>query len=85
MDISDPAVWLAAKKATEWTVTLPTEPGWYWATETPGAEVGILFVTKDAYDDLVAYDWRCISYRLSDLSHWLGPLPVPAPPTEHSP
>lgn len=68
----------------EWTTTPPTEEGWYWAVH---ALEGEIVAVKFVGGGLVTWggwniDQTATSASVSDFTHWLGPLPVPEPPTE---
>ena len=64
-----------------WTTEPPTAEGWYWCyfpnASDPFSCLPILFDSNN--EPWVDSDDR---WQLQFVSHWLGPLPVPAPPTE---
>lgn len=69
----------------EWTTEPPTEPGWYWARHAnqkrlPGAIVVEIGAGLDG--GLYAYPAGegHHGWDMQMFTHWLGPLPVPAPP-----
>lgn len=74
------------KQAYVWTITPPTTTGLYWAFD--GDEV----VPVDVYVNGLGGTARLVGFelgndyttprKLSDYSHWIGPLPVPEPPEE---
>ena len=74
---------------TEWKESPPSEPGWYWAcANRPHGQVIYLdyvllhdgqFCTEEYGQYEEAYVYEPISED-KDITHWLGPLPVPAPP-----
>lgn len=60
----------ADKLFFEWTTEPPTEAGWYWIrAKVIGHEV--VGVAQYPYTSNVNID---------KITHWLGPLPIPAPP-----
>ena len=68
-----------------WTTTPPTQEGWYWVRWTARTREPILIqVLRDEVDgDLVAWVAGAPQpFALSYFHPWLGPLPVPEPPTE---
>jgi hypothetical protein len=71
-----------------WTTTPPTVEGWYWAKIKPSKDT--LDFTPDRYcvyvrHDVDAWEAWCIPFEynlsLNYFTHWLGPLPLPEPPT----
>lgn len=72
----------------QWTTDKPTRPGWYWVyvprlktvfcmeTEIIPACDWIQFVYH-----VDGYDWES-DFEPTDVSHWVGPLELPKPPTE---
>jgi hypothetical protein len=69
---------------TGWTTTPPTEPGFYWAVDHQG-DVDCVWLSDD---DQIPGAWLGVwvtgieyPYALADFSHWMGPVPVPEPPT----
>ena len=60
-----------------WTKEPPTIDGWYWAMR--------LGVPEMVSVELPLVWWPVGGdpmIRLSEFSHWLGPIPFPEPPTE---
>ena len=70
----------------QWTTEPPTREGWYWAINKDDREIWLyrVFRADHGGNDKPLEAWvdQYESMRLSDFSHWLGPLPVPAPPSE---
>lgn len=65
----------------EWTAEPPTQEGWYWAS--PGihrVDCEIVWVIRQSNGELVISgdEWN---EPLDVIKHWLGPLPVPEPPS----
>jgi hypothetical protein len=68
----------------EWTKEPPTQEGWYWVR---GPRDGFMIVQyynkKRVIKALIAGAGGNIHYgELKLITHWLGPLPVPEPPTK---
>jgi hypothetical protein len=73
----------------KWTTTPPTQEGWYWAMsvdDDDSPQVVIvdknLGTEKDKHPLIVGAVYVQDEWQLSLFTHWLGPLPVPAPPKE---
>jgi hypothetical protein len=68
----------------KWETTPPTQEGWYWVR---GPRDGFMIVQyynkKRVIKALIAGAGGNIHYgELKLITHWLGPLPVPEPPTK---
>lgn len=70
----------------EWTTELPTQPGWYWVWLHADNDRTAFVVELESVDGVLSWDayydmppWTNLS---AIGSHWIGPLPVPAPPKE---
>jgi hypothetical protein len=67
-----------------WTTTPPAEPGYYWAWAV-GPQVRRPVVVLVERPAAPAGPWLVVGpgtgqvFRLQDFTHWLGPLPWPAP------
>jgi hypothetical protein len=67
----------------KWATGTPTTEGWYWVTNKRG-EVGLVEVTSiengvfwaGGYD----FDHDEVGGSFDEITHWLGPLPIPEPP-----
>ena len=74
----------------EWTTEPPTREGLYRVSMSKDnefwAEVikerGKLFVVHIVHFKRQGFSVRQLLIELVDKAHWLGPLPVPAPPSE---
>lgn len=67
----------------QWTTETPTQEGWYWVVNG-NKEMEIVKVYKTCEG---LYVWTVTSekdFELKDFSMWLGPLPIPEPPTTDS-
>jgi len=72
-----PNIWNATHY--EWTTTPPTDPGWYWA-KNKYERVSI--VRLDFIHGPVVWSVGEDGYNLPEqFTHWIGPLPIPEPPT----
>ena len=64
-----------------WTTEQPTEPGWYWAMER--GEIRMYRFdgkyVNDGNDGETSFDLEAARENW-EITHWLGPLPVPHPP-----
>lgn len=77
---------------SSWTTTPPTEPGWYWSrglfrvTVPEWREIiQVVSVEYDTAHNLIVYNMGTeIPDRVSDYTHWIGPLSVPASPSSPS-
>lgn len=72
----------------QWTTEPPTQEGWYWFRASGFMQSGMF--TELSYVSVMngvvsfkplidGYEWDH-EYEVEDVTHWLGPLPVPAPP-----
>ena len=61
----------------EWTTETPTVEGWYWARHEVTKEIVMTQVCQITSDY-----WTTENGPIWQFTHWLGPLPVPEPPTE---
>jgi hypothetical protein len=77
----------------EWTTEPPTQVGYYWVYNKDIGRTWAFMVEVHAVgaentklaNELVARDSFGRRDRpLSEFTHWLGPLPMPEPPTEES-
>lgn len=67
-----------------WTMVPPTVNGWYWCVSGVGdIEMGCLYI--ESVDGEVFFWVGNDNCKLSDFTHWLGPLPKPAPPPDQPP
>jgi hypothetical protein len=66
-----------------WTTNPPTEPGLYRAKRWDGGFVNWVEVGEftHGYPFVLMYG-SDVTLGLDEFTHWLGPLPVPEPPTE---
>jgi hypothetical protein len=68
-----------------WTTTPPTEPGHYWTWNTTWhsrpAMVHVYFSHQRGWEGTLRAALNGSFYTLDEFTHWLGPLPIPAPPT----
>lgn len=79
----------------EWTVTPPTEPGWYWvasvnADGSAPNDYSLELLFYFPAGGHAAFRPRLTGTLISNydirgdsrfkITHWLGPLPVPLPP-----
>jgi hypothetical protein len=74
----------------EWTTETPTVEGWYWfrvksgTSESSITELSYIEIRggRACFAPLVnGYEFDD-DYEMSDITHWLGPIPAPEPPTE---
>jgi hypothetical protein len=68
-----------------WTTTPPTEPGWYWAAIWRPDVDDIREVVRVVSPNgrlLVVMAGTDEVFQLGEFTHWLGPLPIPAPPVD---
>jgi hypothetical protein len=73
----------------EWTTEPPEESGLYWfrasnwkSDDKPVTEQSYISVINGvvSFRPLIdGYEWEH-EYEVKDVTHWLGPLPVPEPP-----
>jgi hypothetical protein len=74
----------------EWTTKPPTQVGDYFAWKKDDEyffEPTIVNVTNIRHisePPFYTFWFGGIEYELDSITHWLGPLPVPEPPTEES-
>jgi hypothetical protein len=68
-----------------WTTKTPTQEGWYWVYVYNRIEL-VKFIEHLGIDWNVYADdgVLAIPFVVTDISHWLGPLPMPEPPTKES-
>jgi hypothetical protein len=70
----------------QWTTTPPTEEGWYWVDTSQWANRGVPEVVEVRLIEdkgLRAFETGDdVGIAVSAYELWLGPLPVPEPPTE---
>lgn len=75
----------------EWTTEPPTEGGTYWAwvhVENRSGKSYPQVIDIYIHEGEIHIDWPVSGYEwdpnfeVKDITHWLGPLPVPEPPTE---
>jgi hypothetical protein len=59
----------------KWTTTPPTVEGWYWVKHEADNEIIMTQVCKLTDDYLTTENGPLYIF-----THWLGPLPAPAPP-----
>lgn len=60
----------------EWTTDKPTKPGLYFVKHKTVDEVLGVYVNIE--NDVIT---TTSDYRDESITHWLGPLPIPEPPT----
>ena len=82
---SFPGMWHA--KYMRWTTEPPEQGGWFWASirYASGRYQRIIFIDKNqTYYAPVDWDDERREHisQLGEDVYWLGPLPVPEPPTE---
>jgi hypothetical protein len=65
------------RSVLEWTTEPPKAEGYFWARQEVSGEIFIVNVIKLASDYLTTD-----AGPLHNFTHWLGPLPVPQPPSE---
>lgn len=69
----------------QWQTASPTREGWYWAKTKRGIYCARLAqdigLPEKLYFESVNMYWE-EGMEWFDITHWLGPLPEPAPPTE---
>jgi hypothetical protein len=77
-------------KTLTWTTETPTVEGWYWfrvksgTSESSITELSYIEIRggRACFAPLVnGYEFDD-DYEMSDITHWLGPIPAPEPPTE---
>lgn len=85
------------KKAKSWCagkcITVPTEQGFYWATEREAncwgkCWSGILWIGKNGHGHLRAYTpgrYGYMSKNITDFTDWHGPLTDPRPARKSKP
>lgn len=62
----------------EWTTNVPQKSGIYFAVQKDKEFIDCVEVdVKDSCVFLHGYD---MAYRISDFTHWLGPIPEPEKP-----
>lgn len=64
-----------------WATEPPKEAGWYWVKELKGDEI-IIARLDDDYTVLAWGDDYWCDVDIRQITHWLGPLPMPEPPQE---
>jgi hypothetical protein len=68
-----------------WTTEPPTQEGWYWAlVDRKNPTPSIVHVVSAFSHGKLFIEIGREEEPLDWYSHWLGPLPVPEPPTEES-
>ena len=67
----------STKSGFGWTTEPPTVEGWYWARHEVTKEIVMTQVCQITSDY-----WTTENGPIWQFTHWLGPLPVPEPPTE---
>lgn len=67
-----------------WKTEPPTVEGWYWAADGDGKSPRIAEVFYSSghrlYADFTDENIPAPLDQFPEITHWLGPLPVPAPP-----
>ena len=68
----------------DWTTEPPKEPGYFWAmSPLRQIEPRTIVEIRETENGLRAYaTGNNYGYPLDMFTHWLGPLPVPEPPTD---
>lgn len=66
-------------RVLQWTTEPPTQEGLYFACSENGVEITHYRGRNETDVGIMDIEWR---YPLSAFTHWIGPLPVPEPPSE---